>query len=155
VFAYHGFRVLQFFRRQADHYRHRLGAGEIKPDQTHHPAVSTIMTQETNIHTQTIINKSWNVAKGSFDYLFSFTFQGRDQYLAFRQQWKANYAVLSRTIRSQKAEIKAISRKLEYAGLLQSKSHELRHEATRQLLMRKAAKEESHRQYLAAKQTIS
>ena len=110
------------------------------------------MTQEINIHTHTIINKSWNVTKSSFDYSFSFVFQGKEQYLTFRRQWKENYAVLSRTIRSQKAEIKAITRKLEYAGLLQSKSHELRQEATRQLLMLRAAKQESHRQYLAATQ---
>jgi hypothetical protein len=110
------------------------------------------MTENTNIHTQTIINKSWNAASGSFDYSFVFAFRGKEQYLTFRQLWKENYAALSHAIRSLKAEIKVTSRKHEHAGLLQSKAHVLSQEATRQLLMLRAAKPESHRQYLETNQ---
>ena len=110
------------------------------------------MTENTNIHTKTIINKSWNSASGSFDFSFVFAFRGKEQYLKFRKLWKENYAALSQTIRSLKAEIKATSRRREYAGKLQSKAHELSQEATRQLLMLPAGKQESHRQYLETTQ---
>jgi hypothetical protein len=110
------------------------------------------MTNQTNIHALTIINQAWNPAKGSFDYSFTFAFQGRDQYLAFRQLWKENYATLSRTTRNRKTDVKAIQRKQEHAGPFQSELHVLGKKATLQLLMLQGAKQESQRQYLAARQ---
>src|SRR5215472_6911605 len=111
------------------------------------------MIENTNIHTQTIINQSWNPAKHASDFSFVFAFQNREEYLAFRRLWKENYAALSGTIRSQKKETKATMRKHEYAGKLQGQVHGLKREATKQLLMLEAAKQEANRQYLAARQT--
>jgi hypothetical protein len=110
------------------------------------------MIEHTNIHTQTITNQSWNAGKHAFDFSFVFAFRNREEYLAFRRLWKENYAALSGTIRSHKSEAKATMRKHEYAGKLQNKVHELKREATKQLLMLREAKQEANRQYLAARQ---
>ena len=110
------------------------------------------MNSETNIHWQTIINKTWNSSSGKFDLSFTFAFQNKEQYLEFRRLWKQNYAALSTTIRNHKALIKATMRKHEYAGKLQSEARNLSAEATAQLLMLTAAKREANRQYLSAKQ---
>jgi hypothetical protein len=149
----HRFRLPKFLRRQADCNRHRLRAGENKPNKAHHPAVSIIMKEQTNTHTQTIINKTWNTAKGTFDYSFVFAFHSKEQYLTFRRLWKENYAALSGAIRSHKAEVKVTLRKCEYAGVLQGNTHNLKREATTQLLMLQAAKQEANRQFLATRQT--
>jgi len=110
------------------------------------------MNNDTNIHQQTIINKTWNSQTGKFDFSFTFAFQNKQQYLEFRRLWKQNYAALSTTIRNHKASIKSTMRKQEYAGKLQSEARNLRAEATAQLLMLSDAKREANRQYLAAKQ---
>jgi hypothetical protein len=103
-------------------------------------------------HIQTIINQTWNRAAGKFDYSFVFAFQNKEQYLAFRRYWKEKYTALSGAIRIHKREIKTTQRKFEYAGKLQSKVHELKRDATIQLCMLRAAKQEANRQYLQAKQ---
>jgi len=110
------------------------------------------MNNQTNIHKQTLIHKTWNSTQGKFDFSFVFAFQNKDQYLDFRRLWKQNYAELSATIRSKKLLIKTTMRSREYAGGLQSDAVSLGAYATAQLLMLKAAKQESNRQYLAAKQ---
>ncbi len=110
------------------------------------------MIEYTNMHTKTIINQTWNSLKSTFDFSFVFAFRNKEEYLTFRRFWKENYAALSSTIRGHKNEAKSIMRKHEYAGQLQSKVHDLKREATKQLLMLLAAKQEANRQYLAAKQ---
>ena len=110
------------------------------------------MKEQTNIHTQTIINKTWNSSEGAFEFSFTFAFRNKEQYLTFRQLWRDNYAALSVALRGRKQLIKSTMRKCEYAGTLQIEVHELKKEATTQLLMLKAAKREAHRQFLAARQ---
>jgi hypothetical protein len=110
------------------------------------------MTENMNIHLKTIAHQNWNTARQAFDFSFVFAFRNKEEYLMFRRLWKENYAALSSTIRSHKNEAKATMRKHEYAGKLQSKVHELKHEATKELLMLQAAKQEANRQYLEAKQ---
>ena len=56
------------------------------------------MNEQTNIHTQTIINKTWN-NEGGFEFSFAFAFRNKEQYLSFRRLWKDNYAALSVTLR--------------------------------------------------------
>ena len=110
------------------------------------------MNNDSNIHTKSIINKTWNSSSGKFDFSFAFAFQNKEQYLEFRRLWKQNYAALSTTIRNHKALIKSTMRKREYAGKLQSEARNLAAEATTQLLMLSEAKREANRQYLAARQ---
>ena len=110
------------------------------------------MIEYTNMHNKTTVNKTWNSSKSTFDISFVFAFQNKEGYLSFRQLWKENYAVLSGTIRSHKKDTKSMMRKSEYAGQLKSKVHDLKLEATKQLLMLRAAKQEANRQYLAARQ---
>jgi hypothetical protein len=111
--------------------------------------------KETNMHSKTITHKTWNQLNGRFDHSFDFVFRTKAEYLEFRRCWKENYAALSQSIRSLKAAIKAMMRQREYAGNQQSKLHKLKSEATVQLLMRRSAKQEASRQYLAAKQATS
>src|SRR5262245_52424328 len=106
---------------------------------------------ETNIHSKTIINKTWNQAEGRFDHSFVFVFQTKTEYVEFRRCWKAGYAALSQSTRGLKASIKAAMRRQEYAGTQQSELHERASEATVQLLMLKSAKLEAGRQYFAVK----
>jgi len=107
--------------------------------------------KETNIHSKTIIKKTWNQAEGRFDYSFVFAFRTKAEYLEFRRCWKAGYAALSQFIRELKASVKATMRQREYAGEQQSELHVRKTEATVQLLMLKSAKLEASRQYSAAK----
>src|SRR6185503_19663152 len=109
VFSHHGFRLLQFLQWPTDHHRPRFGTGEGKQNQTHHTAVSTPLNK-MNIHTQTVINKTWNPAKGAFEYSFAFPFTTKAQYLEFRRLWKENYALLTVSLRAQKALIKSTMR---------------------------------------------
>jgi hypothetical protein len=106
---------------------------------------------ETNIHSKTIINKTWNKTVGRFDHSFVFVFQTKAEYLEFRRCWKAAYAALSQSIRGLKVAIKATMRRQEYAGKEQSELHVRGAEATVQLLMLKSAKIEAARQYSAGK----
>ena len=108
--------------------------------------------KEPNIHTKTIINKSWNQVEARFDHSFGFAFQTKAEYLDFRLCWKANYAALSQSIRGLKALVKATMRKHAYAGKEQGELHVFAVEATVQLLMLKAAKLEANRQYVAEKE---
>lgn len=110
------------------------------------------MNNDTNIHKQTVISKTWNSKSGKFEFSFIFAFQNKEQYLDFRRLWKQNYAALSTTIRTQKALIKTTMRKHEYAGKIQTEARNLSAEATTQLLMLGEAKREANRQYLAGKQ---
>jgi hypothetical protein len=107
--------------------------------------------KETNIHSETIINKNWNQPAGRFDHSFVFAFQTRTEYLEFRRLWKINYSALSQSIRELKASIKASMRHREYAGKQQSELHFRKTEATVQLLMLKGARLEAGRQYAATK----
>ena len=106
---------------------------------------------ETNIHSKTIINKTWNQTEGRFDHSFVFAFQAKAEYLEFRRCWKASYAALSQSIRGLKVTIKATMRRQEYAGKEQSELHVRGTEATVQLSMLKSAKIEAGRQYSAGK----
>ncbi len=110
------------------------------------------MIEKKNIHINTIINKAWNPSGGKFDFTFVFLFRNKEEYLEFRRFWKENYAALSNTIRNQKREVKATQRKREYAGRLQCKLHELKRDATIQILMLRAAKQEANWQYKQARQ---
>jgi hypothetical protein len=112
------------------------------------------MIEKQNIHINTIINRAWNLAGGKFDFSFVFLFRNKEEYLAFRRFWKENYLALSNAIRNQRREVKAIQRKREYAGQLQCKLHELKREATIQIFMLRAAKQEANRQYLQARQAV-
>lgn len=108
--------------------------------------------KEPSIHSKTITHKTWNQSNGRFEYSFDFVFRTKEQYLEFRRCWKENYATLSEAIRGLKASIKATMRKHEYAGKQQSELHGLKLNATVELAMRRSAKEEACRQYLAAKE---
>lgn len=110
------------------------------------------MKSNTNMHTQTTFTKVWNDARRRFDFLFKFAFENREQYLEFRREWKGNYALLSKSLRDQKQLVKDVMRAHEYAGTHQIQLLALKQEATIQLAMRAAAKVESNRQYLAARQ---
>jgi hypothetical protein len=107
--------------------------------------------KETNIHTKTITNKSWNQIEGRFDHSFVFAFKNKAEYLKFRCSWKANYGALSQSIRELKVSIRTIMRRNEYAGKQQSELYVRKSDATVQLHMLKAAKVEACRQYSAAK----
>jgi len=109
---------------------------------------------QTNIHTQTAHDKSWNPALKCFVFEFAFVFDSRGLYREFVLLWKENYAGISLTIREQKHLVSATLRKRESAGKHQLRLLELKQEATLQLAMRRAAKVESNRQYLAAKQLM-
>ena len=109
------------------------------------------LMNETNIHSKTIINKTWNKTEGRFDHSFAFAFQTKAEYLEFRRCWKAAYGALSQSIRGMKASIKVTTRCKEYAGKEQSELHIRAVEATVQLLMLKAAKIEAGRQYSAGR----
>jgi hypothetical protein len=110
------------------------------------------MKNDTNMHTQTTSTKSWNDASHRFDFLFKFAFESREQYLEFRREWKRNYAALSKSLHEQKRLVRNTMRVHEYAGTHQIQLLDLKREATVQLAMHAAAKVESNRQYLAAKQ---
>lgn len=107
---------------------------------------------ETNMHNQTNINKSWNPTEGSFSYSFAFAFQTREQYLEFRRLWKQSYAALSKLLAAQKQLVRVTMRKREYAGESQRRLVALKLDASVELSMLKAAKLEANRQYLASKQ---
>ena len=109
---------------------------------------------DTNIHIRTKVNKFWSAAIKRFDYNFEFAFSNRDEYCEFRRLWKAAYVGLSELIRMQKRLVATTMRQQEHAGKHQVRLLSLKEEATIQLAMRRAAKVESNRQYLAAKQII-
>jgi hypothetical protein len=108
-------------------------------------------TKENNIHSETIIHRTWNQTENRFDYSFVFAFQTKATYLEFRRCWKQSYAALAESIRGLKSSIKALMRQREYAGQHQSDLEACKRVATVQLAMLRAAKHEANRQYLAAK----
>jgi len=82
--------------------------------------------------------------------LISFT--NKNEYLAWRQQWKAEYKNLSKQIRLLKISINEGQRNRLYVGGLQNELRDLRAEATQMLELRKQSKVVAQQQYLAAKQ---
>ncbi len=108
--------------------------------------------KEMNIHSKTIINKTWNPGAGRFEHTFIFAFQTKAEYLEFRQCWKESYAAFSESIRELKSLIRATMRQRDYAGKHQSELHAQKAVATVQLAMLRSAKLEANRQYLAAKE---
>jgi hypothetical protein len=78
-------------------------------------------------------------------------FKTKEEYLAYRSAWKAEYKQLSYEIRETKKDIRELMRNREYAGGLQSSLIRQRAEATAMLEELKLAKVEAQRQYLAAK----
>src|SRR2546423_11730802 len=98
-----------------------------------------------NIHTQTISNKTWNPVEGIFHFTFTFAFQTKEEYLAFRYHWKASYALLGASLRERKQLIRVTMRSGEKAGDHQVKLLSLKAEARLQLLMLRAAKQEANR----------
>jgi len=80
-------------------------------------------------------------------------FTNKAEYLAWRTEWRAQYAELSENIREQK-----LSRK-DKDALIRASAQcfcwRYRQEATALLELRKKSKVEAQRQYLAAKQTVT
>lgn len=75
-------------------------------------------------------------------------FQGKEQYLAWRRQWKIDYSLLSDEIRRTKLEIKEKMRDRSYAGTDQNRLRDLRRLAYDSIELLRAAKMEAQRQYL-------
>jgi hypothetical protein len=82
---------------------------------------------------------------------FTFTFTTKEQYLEFVADWKHDYAKLSADIREGKKEMRETMRNRQYAGGTQNWLRSSAAEATDMIAMRKAAKVEAQKQYLAAK----
>ncbi len=76
-------------------------------------------------------------------------FNTKAEYLAWRTQWKANYAALSETIRQHKTDRK--DKDSAIRSMAQGQHHVCRRRATQMLEERKASKEQAQRLYLAAK----
>ena len=81
------------------------------------------------------------------------TFTNKTEYLAWRQQWKAEYKNLSNQIRLLKASIREGMRNRCYVGGLQNELRDLRAEATQMIELRKQSKIEAQKQYVASLQT--
>ena len=82
-------------------------------------------------------------------------FTTKEQYLAYRSEWKTEYNYLSESIREMKNDIKAAQHNKEYAGSMQNSLLHSKVEATCMLGELKASKEEAQRQYLSAKLQIA
>ena len=54
------------------------------------------------------------------DYAHKLTFTTREQYLAYRAEWRQDYRALSATIRAHKLKAANMSRKGEFAGNIQA-----------------------------------
>jgi hypothetical protein len=80
------------------------------------------------------------------------TFTNKIEYLAWRQQWKAEYKDLSKRIRLLKLSINEGQRNRQYVGGLQNELRDLRAEATQMIELRKQSKVEAQKQYLASLQ---
>ena len=82
-----------------------------------------------------------------------FNFTNRDTYLAFRAEWKQEYAEISNTIRTLKREHSAELA----AGKCSTKHYAIarkRREANAMLLLLADAKQESARQWAAAREGV-
>ena len=80
----------------------------------------------------------------------TFTFSTRDEYLAYRAEWRAKYKVLSEEIRANKREQTA-NRGNDNSDL-QSRLHYLRVRANKMMLELEAAKEFKNTQLAACQQ---
>jgi hypothetical protein len=83
-----------------------------------------------------------------------FTFTNKEEYLAYRSAWKAEYKELSRTIRELKADIREIQKNEKNAGILQCSRNKERKAARTMLDDLKWSKMEAQRQYLEQKQSL-
>lgn len=83
-----------------------------------------------------------------------FTFTNKEEYLAYRSAWKAEYKELSKTIRELKVKIRNIQRNREYAGKMQYALIKERKAARIMLDDLKLCKMEAQRQYLEQKQSL-
>lgn len=77
-------------------------------------------------------------------------FKTKEEYLAYRKQWKADYSQLTQEIRETKKEIRELQRNKNYAGTLQYHKLRLREYASLMIKELKTAKIEAQMQYLAA-----
>ncbi len=77
------------------------------------------------------------------------TFNGKEEYLAYRSEWKAEYKKISQIIRGLKREISEAQRNRQYAGASQAILRKWRIDATDMLEERKASKIRAQEQYLA------
>ena len=76
-------------------------------------------------------------------------FNTKQEYLAWRTQWKTNYAALSETIREHKRNMK--DKDPDVRSMAQCHRWVCRVKAARMLEERKASKVQAQQQYLAAK----
>lgn len=83
-----------------------------------------------------------------------FTFTNKEEYLAYRFAWKAEYKELSNTIRQLKADIRKTQKERSYAGTMQYTLIKERKAARTMLEELKLSKEEAQRQYLKQKQSL-
>lgn len=83
-----------------------------------------------------------------------FTFTNKEEYLAYRSAWKAEYKELSQTIRELKANIRETQKNREYAGRMQYALIKERKAARTMLDDLKLSKMEAQRQYLEQKQSL-
>lgn len=75
-------------------------------------------------------------------------FNTKEEYLAYRSEWRAEYKQLSQNIRALKAETRKSCHNITWEEAL--KLWKLKKKATEMLTERKESKIESQRQYLAA-----
>lgn len=79
------------------------------------------------------------------------TFTNKEEYLAYRSAWKAEYKELTRTIRQLKADIRQTQKEKEYAGGMQYTLILERRAANTMIEDLKLSKMEAQRQYLESK----
>ena len=77
----------------------------------------------------------------------NFTFKTREEYLAYRQNWKAEYKAISSKIRNLKKEIKELQKAHQDAGKQQITREMLRLSQRNALVELAEAKLEAARQY--------
>lgn len=79
-------------------------------------------------------------------------FKTKEEYLQYRNDWKDEYKQVSANIRELKNDIRNLQREGNpNVGIYQSSREKHRKQATLMLIELKLAKEEAHKQYLAAK----
>jgi len=84
------------------------------------------------------------------------TFEGRDGYLAFVAEWKAQYAELSAEIRAHKREMRpAYPGDVSYKGNAQCRRETGRWKARRLLIVRKGSKLRAAVQWEAARKAVA
>lgn len=83
-----------------------------------------------------------------------FTFTNKEEYLAYRSNWKAEYKELSKTIRELKDEIRETQKNKINAGRMQYDLIKKRKAARFMMDDLKFSKMEAQRQYLEQKQSL-